>query len=401
MSFLLFIRNYRRVPNSMINIEASSLNCSLFLGGPMNSSLLKGGQISSTSMDMVSSAIYSLLKYLIDRLFSMSLLFFFGLLICPLHALEKVERIDIEIKDVLLLEGRLNERVLAQPNATRVVSQAVINYCAGLKFPLSPIGVFLFLGPTGVGKTELSKVLAETLYKTQRYLIRYDMSHFSEPHSVARLIGSPPGYANHDEGGKFTEALKAKPQSVVLLDEIEKAHPSVRKIFLPVFDEGYIKDTKDRKINCRDTIFVMTSNLCSQRIASLFNEGYTDEEILRAIEPELIQTLTPELYNRLQPVIFRPLEKETMSALVDLMLEEAVERIKYVKDIYLTVDKSAKEFLVERGFHPLLGARTLRKLIQDSVIAHLSYAIVRGDISQGSRVKILYENEEWLLFVDD
>lgn len=325
----------------------------------------------------------------------LSLIFIFAIHFSS-DAIEKSKGDDFAFENILELETNLNERVLAQPQSTRMIAQAMINYCAGLKNPLSPVGVFLFLGPTGVGKTELAKVLTENLYKSQRYLIRYDMSHFSEPHSLARLIGSPPGYANHDDGGKFTEALKLKPQSVVLLDEIEKAHPNVRKVFLPVFDEGYLKDARDKTVSCRDVIFIMTSNLCSQKITSLYYEGHSDDEILRIIEPDLIQALTPELYNRLQPVIFRPLTKETMRSLVNLMLEEAIQRVKYAKDIDLIVDESAKEYLVEHGFHPFLGARTLKKLIQDTVIARLSYAIVKGNISEGCSAKVCYENQEWV-----
>lgn len=305
----------------------------------------------------------------------------------------------IVIEDVLNIETKLNKRVLAQTHATESVSRSIINYFAGLKNQNAPIGVFLFLGPTGVGKTELAKVLTETIYKNQKYLIRFDMSHFVEPHSLARLIGSPPGYAQHDEGGRLTEAIKVKPQSVILFDEIEKAHSSVRKIFLPVFDEGYLKDAKDQAVSCKDVVFILTSNLCSQQIASLFREGKSEEEILQIIEPKLMEVLSPELYNRVEPVLFRPLGIETMGELVDLMLKETIARVGMTKGIELIVDDSAKQYLVSHGFHATLGARPLKKLIQNTIVAKLSYAIVKDKIEEGSRVTILYD-KDWKVLVE-
>lgn len=293
-------------------------------------------------------------------------------------------------KDSLFLEDRLNKRVLDQHEATKQVSAFILNYAAGLKDPKTPIGVFLFIGPTGVGKTELAKALTDILYKDQKYLIRFDMSHFSDSYTSIRLIGTPPGYVDNEQGGQLTEALKEKPQSVVLLDEIEKAHPQVIKLFLPVFDEGYITDANDVKVICNQVVFIMTSNICAEKIAFFYSQGLESHEILKMIEPELISILSPELYNRVEPILFHPISFETMTGLVDLMLQDVVNRIKSTKSIDLIIDGSVREYLIENGFHPTLGARPLKKLIEKKVLAALSYAIISEQIQEGSTLIITY-----------
>lgn len=304
---------------------------------------------------------------------------------------------------VLNLKENLSKHVLGQPEAIQTVAATIFNYVAGLNDPKTPIGVFLFLGPTGVGKTELAKVLTNELFKNQKFLIRFDMSHFVESHSGSRLIGSPPGYVNHEEGGQLTEALKAKPKSIVLLDEIEKAHPAVRKLFLPVFDEGYITDSKNRKVFCNNAVFILTSNICSKEIADLFNQNshlsMDGKEVLEVIEPALIEHLSPELYNRVIPVIFRPLSSELMYDLVDKMLKEVIERLQKIKNITLIVDESAKKYLSIHGYHPTLGARPLKRLIQKKVIATLSHEIVYQSIPDGSFVTLYYNDLDDSWFV--
>lgn len=300
---------------------------------------------------------------------------------------------SIEIKDILSLEDRLNAKVLQQPEATKALLTSILNYTAGLKEQGQPIGVFLFIGPTGVGKTELAKVLAREIYNDDSSILRFDMSHFTEPHSISRLIGSQPGYINHEEGGQLTNPLLNNSQIIVLLDEIEKAHPQVIKTFLPVFDEGFILDTKNNRISCSETIFIMTSNLCANEIVELYHLGYSPEEILQAIEPYLMNALSPELYNRVEAVLFRPLLKETMDSLVELMLDKVEKRVLLQKQIQIHFDDSLKTFLVENGYHPLLGARPLRKLIEKRVVSSLAYSIIKEGIESNSEILLLYDKD--------
>lgn len=297
----------------------------------------------------------------------------------------------LEFNDILGLEARLNQHVLQQFDATEAVATSILIYSAGLKVKERPIGVFLFLGPTGVGKTELAKALTKDIYKDLSSLLRFDMSHFTEPHSVARLIGSPPGYVNHEEGGQLTEPLLDNSGRVVLLDEIEKAHSQVHKAFLPIFDEGYILDSKNNRVECSNTIFIMTSNLCGSDIAELFNLGYTAEEILPIIEPQLIEALSPELYNRVEPVLFQPLKKETMGVLVDLLLNQLVDRMWIENKISVHFDDSLKNYLMEEGFHPKLGARPLKRLIEKRVVATLAFGVIHDNVKSGSSVTLIYD----------
>jgi ATP-dependent Clp protease ATP-binding subunit ClpB len=298
-----------------------------------------------------------------------------------------------DIENILTLEERLSAKVLQQPEACRALLLSLFNYAAGLKDNNKPIGVFLFIGPTGVGKTELAKTLATELYGESSKILRFDMSHFTESHSIGRLIGSPPGYVNHEEGGQLTTPLAENSQTIVLLDEIEKAHPQVIKTFLPVFDEGFILNNKNEYVSCSNTIFIMTSNLCAKQIVELYNIGYGSEDILSMIESELMDALSPELYNRVEPVLFQPIEKETMEALVDLMLDKIAQKLKAEKEIYTHFDQSLKEFLTENGYHPLLGARPLKKLIEKRVLSSIAYTIITEGIKPGSQIDILYDDQ--------
>jgi len=311
---------------------------------------------------------------------------------------DKVATVSWDSAFVLGLEEKLNQRIIDQPEATKAVAHAITNHCAGLKDPKTPIRTFLFLGPTGVGKTELSKVLNDELYHNLRHFIRFDMSHFSEPHSGSRLIGSPPGYVDHDKGGALTEPLKSSPQAIVLLDEIEKADPAVRKIFLPVFDEGFITDTHSTTVQCNEVVFIMTSNLCAKEIIELFAQGCSPEEILRRIEPILIHALTPELYARIEPVVFRPLTHGAMVRMIDMMLKEVSQRIKLARQIDLTMDQSVKDYLLQNGLHPTLGARPLKALIHNKVISNVSHALLKQNIPNNSHVTLFYLNSgEWVV----
>lgn len=300
-------------------------------------------------------------------------------------------------KDLLELEDRLNERVLSQEHATNTVTATILNYFAGLKNPKTPIAVFLFLGQTGVGKTELAKVICDELYKDPRALIRFDMSHFAEEWTATRLIGSAPGYVDSWKGGDLTNALMRMPRSVVLLDEIEKAHPKIRKIFLPIFDEGYVVDSMGHLIKCNEVIFIMTSNMCSTEVAELFRAGYSHKEVLEAIEPMLMRELSPELYNRIVPILFSPFNPDIMEGLTYKLLNEVIVRIKESRGITLIVDSSVTNYLIENGFHPLLGARPLKALIEKKVVSSLAYALLNNEIEENSTVIISYSeiSDSW------
>lgn len=302
-------------------------------------------------------------------------------------------------KEILKLEEILKSQVIAQDGAVKLVAAPLLNYTAGLHDPNKPISVFLFLGPTGVGKTELAKVLTKEYYGNSNRMLRFDMSHFAERYTISRLIGSSPGYVDSWEGGQLTEPLKKSPRYLVLLDEIEKAHDSVRKFFLPVFDEGCLRDAFNNYVDCRDVIFIMTSNLCGKEISAMFQNGYTSQEILEMIEPKLMQSLSPELYNRVQPIIFQPIERSAMKRLVELLLSDVVKRVENKTNVLVTIEQSVKDYLIEHGFHPDLGARPLKKLIDKVVVANIAYAIINEEIPKGSSMVLRYlaQEDAWIV----
>ncbi len=302
-----------------------------------------------------------------------------------------IRNMAINLNEILSLEERLNSKVLQQSNACYAVSRSLLIYAAGMKDKQKPIAVFLFLGPTGVGKTELAKALTKEIYKLPTSLIRFDMSHFTEPHATSRMIGAPPGYHNHADGGQLTKPLEMNPYSLVLLDELEKAHLQVQKLFLPIFDEGFVLDNKNKRIDCTDSIFIMTSNLCGPEIASLYNQGYSEEDVLAIIEPKLMAALSPELYNRVEPILFRPLKKETMGTLTDLMLTQLCEKMRNEQSIHLTIDNSLREYLITNGYHPTLGARPLKKLIEKTISGTLASFIIENGIEGGGNMTLSYE----------
>ena len=302
-----------------------------------------------------------------------------------------------EQKKLLKMEEALKERVVGQDEAIQKLSKAIRRTRAGLKDPEKPIGSFIFLGPTGVGKTELAKVLTEYLFDSQESLIRIDMSEYMEKFSVSRLVGAPPGYVGYEEGGQLTEKVRRKPYSVVLLDEIEKAHPDVFNILLQVLDDGILTDGNGRRVDFRNTIIIMTSNIGTQDIKSLgrgigFSQsegGDMDYQTMKStVEDALKNVFNPEFLNRIDDVIvFHPLNKENIFEIIDIMSEDLFARARE-QGLELTFDQSAKEFLTDKGFDQKYGARPLQRALQKYVEDPMAEDMLHGEISEGDRVVI-------------
>ncbi len=293
-----------------------------------------------------------------------------------------------EREKLLRLEEELHRRVVGQDEAIQAVADAIRRARAGLKDPNRPIGSFMFLGPTGVGKTELAKALAETLFDTEEAMIRIDMTEYMEKHSVARLIGAPPGYVGYEEGGQLTEAVRRRPYSVILFDEIEKAHPDVFNILLQILDDGRLTDSHGRTVDFRNTIIIMTSNLGSHLILEGMKEGLPYEAIQERVFGVLQQNFRPEFLNRLDEiVVFKPLTKEQIVQIVDLLVARVAERLAERK-IGLELTQEAKEWLAERGYDPIFGARPLRRVIQRELETPLSKKILAGEVKEGDTVVV-------------
>ena len=289
-----------------------------------------------------------------------------------------------EREKLLRLEDVLHERVVGQDEAVRVVSEAILRARAGIKDPNRPIGSFIFLGPTGVGKTELAKTLAEALFDDERSMIRIDMSEYMEKHSVARLIGAPPGYVGYEEGGQLTEAVRRRPYSVILLDEIEKAHRDVFNVLLQILDDGRLTDGKGRVVNFKNTVIIMTSNLGSHEI---LNKDF--EEAQTAVKELLKEYFRPEFLNRVDDiVVFKGLAREQVKAIAKLLLESLSKRLQHQVGITLSWTEDALELLANQGFEPNFGARPLRRLISHKVETALSKEIIKGEAKEGDVVEI-------------
>jgi ATP-dependent Clp protease ATP-binding subunit ClpB len=295
-----------------------------------------------------------------------------------------------EKEKLIHMEERLSKRVVGQEEAIKAVSNAVRRTRAGLQDPQRPIGTFLFLGPTGVGKTELAKALAEFLFDDERAIIRIDMSEYMEKHSVSRLIGAPPGYVGYEEGGQLTEAVRRRPYSVILLDEIEKAHPDVFNILLQVFDDGRLTDGKGKTVDFKNTIIIMTSNIGSQYI---LDENASDYEIRSRVMGLLKEYFKPEFLNRLDDIIiFHRLSTENIKQIIDIQIER-LKKLLQQRKIEITVTESCKDFLVENGYDPAFGARPLKRLIQREIQDKLAIEILSGNIRDGSKVVIDFDKK--------
>jgi len=290
-----------------------------------------------------------------------------------------------ESAKLLRMEAELGKRVIGQRKAVQAVSDAVRRTRAGVADPNRPTGSFMFLGPTGVGKTELAKALAEFLFDDERAMIRIDMSEYSERHSVARLVGAPPGYVGYEEGGQLTEAVRRRPYTVVLLDEVEKAHQEVFDILLQVLDDGRLTDGQGRTVDFRNTILILTSNLGSQYIA----DPALDEKAKRdAVMTVVRSTFKPEFLNRLDDVIlFDALTTEELTEIVELQVARLAKRLSD-RRLTLTVSPAAREWLAVTGFDPVYGARPLRRLIQSAIGDQLARALLAGEIIDGDTVVV-------------
>ena len=302
---------------------------------------------------------------------------------------------ESERNKTLHLDQEIHKRVIGQDEAVKKVTEAIIRSRAGIKDPSKPIGSFLFLGPTGVGKTELAKSLAENLFDDENNIVRIDMSEYMEKFSVSRLVGAPPGYVGYDEGGQLTEAVRRKPYSVVLFDEIEKAHPDVFNILLQVLDDGRITDSQGRTVDFKNTILIMTSNIGSTYLLDGINEdGDISTAAREMVEGELKNHFRPEFINRLDEIImFKPLTKDNITHIIDLLITNLNKRIED-KGISIEISKEAKEFIVKQGYDPVYGARPLKRYLQKTVETLAAKLILSDSLKEGDAIKIVVENNE-------
>ena len=302
--------------------------------------------------------------------------------------------VEGEKEKLLRLEEVLHRRVIGQDEAVTLVTEAILRERSGIKDPRRPVGSFLFLGPTGVGKTELAKTLAETLFDTEAALVRIDMSEYMEKHSVSRLLGAPPGYVGYDEGGQLSEAVRRKPYAVVLFDEVEKAHPDVFNVLLQVLDDGRITDAQGRTVDFKNTIIIMTSNLGSRHLLEGVTGDTIPESVRESVFADLRQALRPEFLNRIdETILFKPLTLEEIGQIVDLLVADLNRRLAE-RRVTVTLDAKAKQWAAEKGYDPVYGARPLRRFLQRQVETRLARALVSDEIAEGSAVTFTVKGEE-------
>ena len=292
--------------------------------------------------------------------------------------------LESETQKLLKMEDTMSKRVVGQDHALRLVADAIRRSRAEISDPNKPIGSFLFLGPTGVGKTETVKALAEFLFDEEKSIIRIDMSEYMEKHSVSRLVGAPPGYVGYEEGGQLTEAVRRRPYSVVLLDEIEKAHPEVFNILLQVLDEGRLTDSQGRTVDFKNTVIIMTSNMGSNY---LIDSNLDEQQKEKAVMDVLKATLRPEFLNRIDEIVmYKPLGKEQIRDIVRVQLTSVEERLK-AKKVSLDFEDAVLDKLAEKGFDPIYGARPLKRVIQTDVLNPLSKMLISGEVKSGDKLK--------------
>ena len=305
--------------------------------------------------------------------------------------------VEGEREKLLRLDEVLHESVVGQDEAVTLVSEAILRARAGIKDPRRPIGSFLFLGPTGVGKTELARTLASTLFDSADNIVRLDMSEYMEKHSVARLIGAPPGYVGYDEGGQLTEAVRRKPYSVVLFDEIEKAHPDVFNVLLQVMDDGRITDSQGHTVDFKNTVIIMTSNIGSRYLTEGVSGDQIPDTVRNSVMTELRQGFRPEFLNRIDDVIlFKPLTLEEITEIVDLLLAQLNARLAD-RQIVIEFDQAASAWIGEKGYDPVYGARPLKRFLQKQVETRLARGILRGDVAEQTMVRFTLKGDELVM----
>ena len=296
-----------------------------------------------------------------------------------------------EMHKLLGMEERLRQRVIGQDEALQAVANAVRRARAGLQDPNRPVGSFIFLGPTGVGKTETARALAEFLFDDERAMVRLDMSEYMEKHAVARMIGAPPGYVGYEEGGQLTEAVRRRPYSVILFDEIEKAHPDVFNVLLQILDDGRLTDSKGRTVDFKNTVLIMTSNLGSREIQEVSDD---EKQVREAVTQVLREHFKPEFLNRIDDiVIFHRLSRDQISQIVDVQLER-LRQMLHERNISIVLDDSAKELLAREGYDPNYGARPLKRAIQTLIQNPLAMKLLQGDILPGQTVTVSAQDGE-------
>jgi ATP-dependent Clp protease ATP-binding subunit ClpB len=305
-----------------------------------------------------------------------------------------------ERNKTLHLGEELHKRVVGQEEGVDKVSDAILRSKAGIKDPTKPIGSFLFLGPTGVGKTELAKALAENLFDNEHNIVRIDMSEYMEKHSVARLIGAPPGYVGYEEGGQLTEAIRRKPYAVILFDEIEKAHPDVFNVLLQVLDDGRITDSQGRTVDFKNTIIILTSNIGSRYLLEGIEEdGEISEQCEGMVMNELKTSFRPEFLNRLDEIVlFKPLTKENIFNIIDLLIVDLNKRLED-KEIKIRLTDKAKHYIVERSFDPVYGARPLKRFLQKNVETLSARLILSDQVQPEDTIVIDEENQKLIAVV--
>jgi ATP-dependent Clp protease ATP-binding subunit ClpB len=303
--------------------------------------------------------------------------------------------VEGERQKLINLEDELSKRVIGQKEAVKAVSDAVIRARSGMKDPKRPIGSFIFLGPTGVGKTELAKTLARALFDSEDNMIRIDMSEYMEKYSVSRLIGAPPGYVGYEEGGQLTEAVRRKPYSVILFDEIEKAHSDVFNIFLQILDDGRLTDNQGKVVDFKNCIIIMTSNIGSSYLLENKSSAGIDEDIKNKVMNDMKLKFKPEFLNRLDDIImFKPLNTVEIKSIIDIFLKDIENRLKD-KNIYIEITDRAKDVIAREGYDPVYGARPLKRYMENVLETSIAKKIIKGDIYEGCKIRVDYDNDKF------